>query len=66
MNLRMKEKGKMATKKKRVSFWATKSVRKPVIVKFRRSDGSIAKFKATKIIKKPKKVTFLVRRKKYR
>jgi len=53
-------------RKKKVSFWATKSTRKPVIVKFRRSDGSIAKFRATKIVKKPKKVTFYARRKKYR
>lgn len=51
-------------RKKRISFWATKKVKKPVIVKFRRSDGSVARFKATKIIKKPKKVTFYARRKK--
>ncbi len=51
-------------RKKKVSFWATEKVRKPVIVKFRRSDGSFAKFKATKIITKPKKVTFKARNKK--
>jgi len=51
---------------RRVSFWVTKSTRKPVIVKFRRSDGSIAIFRATKIIKKPQKVTFFSRRKRYR
>jgi len=43
---------------KKVSFWATKKIRKPVVVQFRRSDGSIARFKATKIIRKPTKVTF--------
>jgi len=53
-------------KKKRISFWATKPVKKPVIVKFRRSDGSIAKFKATKVIRKPTKVTFYARKKRYR
>ncbi len=51
---------------KRVSFWATKRTRKPVIVQFRRSDGSIARFRATKIIKKPQKVSFIVRKKRYR
>jgi len=51
---------------KRVSFWATKSTRKPVIVQFRRSDGSIARFRATKIIKKPQKVVFYARKKRYR
>jgi hypothetical protein len=50
--------------KKKVSFWATKKVRKPVIVKFKRLDGSIAKFKATKIVKKPTKVTFYAKKKK--
>lgn len=50
----------------KVSFWATKRTRKPVIVQFRRSDGSIAKFRATKIIRKPQKVVFFVRRKRYR
>lgn len=51
---------------RRVSFWATKKIRKPVTVKFRRSDGSIAKFKATKIIKKPVKVNFYARKRRYR
>ena len=52
---------------RRISFWATKKVKKPTIVKFRRSDGTIAKFKATKIVKKPVKVTFYsTRRKRYK
>ena len=53
-------------RKKKVSFWATKPVRKSVIVKFRRSDGSVAKFKATKIVRKPTKVSFYARKKRYR
>jgi len=43
---------------KRISFWATKKIKKPTVVRFRRSDGTIAKFRATKIIKKPVKVSF--------
>lgn len=48
---------------KKVSFWATKRIAKPVTVNFRRSDGSIARFKATKIIQKPIKISFYTRRK---
>lgn len=47
----------------KVSFWTRKKIRKPVIVKFQRSDGSYAKFKATKIVQKPVKVTFYSRKK---
>jgi len=47
---------------RRISFWATKKIRKPTIVRFRKSDGTIAKFRATEIIKKPVKVTFYSRR----
>jgi len=50
---------------KKVSFWATKYVRKPTVVRFRRSDGSIARFRATKIVSKPKKVTFYARKRRY-
>ena len=49
-----------------VSFWATKKISKPVVVKFIRYDGTLAKFKATKFIKKPTKVSFYARRKRYR
>ena len=48
--------------KKKVSFWATKKIKKPTIVRFRKSDGTIVKFKATKTIKKPVKVTFYSKR----
>ena len=53
-------------RKKKVSFWATKPVKKPVVVKFRRADGSIAKFKATKIVRTPTKVSFYAKKKRYR
>ena len=56
----------MTQRKKRVSFWATKKIKKPTVVKFRRSDGTIAKFKATKTIKKPVKVTFYTNKKRKR
>ena len=51
-------------KRKKVSFRAIKIVKKQVVVRFRRADGSIAKFKATKAVRKPMKVSFLARRKK--
>lgn len=50
---------------RRVSFWATKTIRKPTIVRFKRSDGSIARFRATKIVRKPVKVNFYARKKRY-
>jgi len=50
--------------RKKISFKATKIVKTPVIVRFRRSDGSIAKFKATKAVRKPVKISFLARGKK--
>lgn len=51
---------------KRVSFWATKKIKKPTVVRFRRSDGTLVKFKATKTIKKPVKVTFYSNKKRRR
>lgn len=48
----------MVIDKIRRSYWITKKTRKPVIIKFRRKDGSIAKFRATKIVKKPQKIVF--------
>ena len=54
----------MVYPRRKISFNATKIVKKPVIVKFRRSDGSIAKFKATRSIRVPKKVSFYTRRRK--
>ncbi len=51
---------------RRVSFWAKKKIKKPTVVRFRRSDGTLVKFKATKIIKKPVKVTFYTTKKRKR
>ena len=48
----------------KISFWAKKEIREPVVVKFRRSDGSVVNFEATKIVKEPVKVTFFARKKK--
>jgi len=53
-------------RRRKVSFKATKIIKKPVVVKFRRADGSIAKFKATKAVRVPTKVSFYARRKKRR
>ncbi|MBT6690292.1 hypothetical protein HN903_03210 [archaeon] len=46
----------MVMKKIKRVYWITKKVRKPVVIKFRRKDGTIAEFKATRIVKKPVKV----------
>ena len=51
-------------KRKKVSFLANKKVRKQIYVEFERSDGTIARFKASKIVNKPVKVTFYKRKKK--
>ena len=56
----------MVIRRKKVSFKATKIIKKLVIVKFRRADGSVAKFKATKAIRVPTNVTFYAKRKKRR
>ena len=53
-------------RRRKICFRATKIIKKPVIVRFRRSDGSIAKFKATKAIRKPTRVCFYTKRKKRR
>lgn len=51
-------------KKKKVSFWATKIVKKPVKVSFRTYDGQKITFWATKAVEVPKKVTFFTKKKK--
>jgi hypothetical protein len=43
---------------RRISFWATKKIKKPTVVSFRRWDGTPVRFRATKVIKKPVKVSF--------
>ncbi|UZE93717.1 MAG: hypothetical protein IB618_03035 [Candidatus Pacearchaeota archaeon] len=45
-------------KKKKVSFWTTKKVKKPVKVKFVDREGNLVSFTAMKEIKKPTKVIF--------
>ena len=50
---------------KRVSFWASKPVRKPVRVSFRRSTGERVSFNATKTVRKPVRVSFYSRRKRW-
>lgn len=55
----------MATKrKKKVSFWATKAVKKPVRVEFINSYGELISFRANRTVRKPVKVTFYTKRKK--
>jgi len=50
---------------RKVSFRATKIIRVPVKVSFRRFDGRKVSFRATKAIRVPKKVGFFTRRKKW-
>lgn len=50
-------------KRKRVSFWVTKKVSKPVRVRFVDKHGELVSFKATKKVSKPIKVTFYVKKK---
>ena len=43
---------------KKVSFWATKKIKKPVKVKFVNREGEMVSFTAHKDVLKPVKVTF--------
>jgi len=52
------------SRRKKVSFTATKKVPKKVKVKFTTSDGEKVSFKATKKVPKKVKVEFLAKRKK--
>jgi hypothetical protein len=57
----------MNKKKKTLElFCGTKKVKKPITVSFTPSDGSIVRFRATKIINKPTKIKFYPKKKKYR
>ena len=56
----------MARRRKKVSFWATKIVKKPVKVAFRTYDGERVAFWATKAVVKDVKVTFYKKGKKRR
>jgi len=44
--------------RKKVSFWATEVIKKPVKVTFRTDDGDKVSFWATRAIRKPIKKTF--------
>ena len=47
----------MVVKKVR-RVYVKKSASKPIVIRFRRKDGSFVEFKATKIVRKPKKIVF--------
>ena len=55
-------------RRRRITFIARtkRIIKKPTIVRFRKSDGTIAKFKATKIVQKPEKVNFNFKKKRYK
>ena len=46
----------MVIKKVKRTYWIAREIRKPVVIRFRRKDGSIVEFRGTKIIRKPGKV----------
>jgi hypothetical protein len=48
--------------RKKVSFWATKRITKPVKVSFKTWEGKRVSFWATKRITKPVKVTFYLKK----
>ncbi len=52
----------MATRKKRVSFWARKPIKVPKKVSFTTRDGRKVNFTARETIKKRKKVSFLAKK----
>ena len=53
----------MVDKKK---YLVVKEVRKPIVIRFRRKDGSVVEFKGTKIIRKPQKIVFRKIKKEYK
>ena len=50
-----------ASRRHRVTFKATKKVKKPTKVKFKTKDGEVVSFKAKKPVKKRVKVSFLAK-----
>jgi hypothetical protein len=56
----------MVIEKIRRNYWITEKTGKPVVIRFRRKDGSIVKLKATKIVRKPQKIVFRRIKKVYR
>ena len=57
-------KNKMVTRRKRISFRATKIVKNPTTVRFRTTSGQNVSFKATRLVRKPATVSFHAKRKK--
>ena len=53
-------------RKKRVSFWATRKVSKPVRVSFETRDGDVVSFRAVRKVSRPVGVSFYAKRKKRR
>ncbi len=51
------------THKKKINFILKKGIKKEIVLTFKKSDGSIVKFKAVRIIKHPQKIIFKTRRK---
>ena len=49
---------------KKVVFWATKEIKKPIEVNFKKSTGEKVSFEATKKVLKPVKVEFYTKEKK--
>jgi hypothetical protein len=49
---------------RRIDLWKNKKITKPVIVKFKRHDGTIAKIKAMKTMTEPTKINYVKRSKK--
>ena len=54
----------MAKRRKKVSFTAKKTIKKPVKIKFYTKTGNKVSFTAKKKIKKPVRVEFYVKKKK--
>jgi len=50
--------------RKKISFWATKKVKKPVRVRFVNQYGELVSFTARRITEKPVKVSFYAKKKK--
>lgn len=54
----------MTSRRRKITFWATKKASKPVTVRFITSDGELVRFKASKKVSKPTRVSFYVKKRK--
>ena len=67
INIKVKTKVSQKGKSKIIrSKRNTKRIKLPIIVNFKMKDGSFKRFKATKCIKKPKKISFKKIKKRYK